>query len=146
MKGDGSLLAEKEEEEEAKRSQKKVTASAKPEAIPVPMKPATKVTVAGTRVKRCRKGAREATEAQQNDNFLRNEPSPSAVTRDVIGTISRGVTPRDTRKVITKLLSNRWHQGGGRELVAARASPGGGGKRVACQDIATLRPTKWIHK
>ena len=63
IKGDGSLLAEKEEEEEAaeeeaKREQKKAKASAKPEAVPVPMKPATKVTVAGTRVKRCRKVAR----------------------------------------------------------------------------------------
>ena len=53
--GGGSLLAEEEEEEEVKIPQKNVKASAKPEAVPAPMKPVTKVTVAGTRAKRRRK-------------------------------------------------------------------------------------------
>ena len=107
MEGDGSLLAEKEEKEEAKRSQKKVKASAKSEAVPALTKPEDAVTEAGTRAKSRRKVAREVTEAQQNVNFLRNEPLPGTVTRDVIDTISRDVTPRDTVKVITKLLSDR---------------------------------------
>ena len=52
------------------------------------------------------------------------------MTRDVTGRIGRGVTPRDTGKVITKLLNNRWPLGGGgREAVAARTSPMGGRKR-----------------
>ena len=82
--GDGSLLVDKEKEEEAKRLQKKAKASAKPKAVPASAKPTALVTVTGTRAKRRRKIAREETKAQQKDNFLRNKPSPGAVTRDVI--------------------------------------------------------------
>ena len=46
MEGVGSLLAEKEEEEEAKRPQKKARASTKPEAVPASTKPAATVTEA----------------------------------------------------------------------------------------------------
>ena len=70
--------------------------------------------VAGTWIKRRRKALREETKTQQNENFLRNKLLPGAVTRDVIGSISRGVTPRDTGKVVTKLLSKRWHRGEGK--------------------------------
>ena len=89
------MQVEKEKEEEAKWLQKKAKASVKPEAVSASTKPTAPVTIAGTRPKRRRKIAREETEVQQKDTFLRNEPSPGAVTRDVISTISRGVTPRD---------------------------------------------------
>ena len=110
--GDGSLRVEKEKEEEAKRLQKKAKTAAKPKTVPALTKSTDPVMVAGTWAKRRRKVAKEETEIQQKDNFLRNEPSPGAVTTDVIGTISRGVPPRETGKVITNLLSNRSQQGG----------------------------------
>ena len=132
------MQVEKEKEEEAKWLQKKAKASVKPEAVSASTKPTAPVTIAGTRPKRRRKIAREETEVQQKDTFLRNEPSPGAVTRDVIGPISRGVTPRDTGKVITKLLSDRWQRGGGREAVAVRASPGGGGGKGRATPLKPL--------
>ena len=46
--GDGSLRVEKENEEEAKRLQKKAKASTKPKAVPALTKPTAPVTVAGT--------------------------------------------------------------------------------------------------
>ena len=59
------------------------------------------VTEAGTREIRRRESiGKEQKHSRVNEDFLRNEPLPGAVTRDVIGTISntvsRGVTPRDT--------------------------------------------------
>ena len=47
VKGDGSLLAEKEKEEEAKRTQKKVKPTAKPRAAPAPSEPMALVAEAG---------------------------------------------------------------------------------------------------
>ena len=51
MEDDGSLQAEKEEKEEANRSQKKVKAYAKPQVVSTSTKSAAAVTVAGTREK-----------------------------------------------------------------------------------------------
>ena len=127
MEGDDSLWVEKEKEEEAKRTQKKAKPAAKPRATPAPNEPTTSVAEAESPGKRSKKAIKERTKARTVDNFLRNEPSPGAAIRDVIGTISGCVIPRDTGKVITKLLSDRWPRGGGRDVVAARARPGGGG-------------------
>ena len=86
MESDDSLCAEKEKEkeEETKQLQKKAKTSTKPKEVPAPMKPKAPVTDAGTPGKRRRKVAEKKSEVQQKDNFLRNEPSPGAVTRDVI--------------------------------------------------------------
>ena len=145
MEGDGSLLAEKEKEEEAKRTQKKAKPDVKPRATQAPSVPTASVTEAGSPGKRSKKTIKERTKARTVDDFLRNEPSRGAAIRDVIGTVSSGVIPRDTGKVITKLLSNRWPQGGGRDVVAARACSGGGVETVGRQDMTTLRPTKWLN-
>merc|ERR1711966_49405 len=48
-------------------------------------------------------------------------------------------------KTITKLLNNRWPREGGRYVVAARECSGGGVETVERQDVATLRPTKWLN-
>ena len=128
MEGDGSLRAEKEKEEEAKRSQKKAKPSTKPRAAPAPREPTASVTEAGQLGKMGKTVTKERRKVRTVDDFPRNEPSPGAAIRDAIGTISGGVTPRGTGKVVTKLLSNRWPRGGGRDVVAARARPGGGWK------------------
>ena len=107
MEGDGSLRVEKEREEEAKWTQKKAKPSAKPRATPSPREPMDSVTEAKPPGKRSKTAIKERTKARTVDDFLRNEPSPGAAIRDVIGTVSSGVIPRDTGKVITKLLSNR---------------------------------------
>lgn len=104
---DGSLLAEKEEKGKAKRLQKKAKASIKPEAAPAPKKPTATVTTEGTRVNRRRNPPGEERGAPQGKDFLRNKPSPGAVTRDAVGTISRSVAPRTTGNVILKLLNKR---------------------------------------
>ena len=62
--------------------------SAKPEAVPAPKKPEAPVANLGTLGKGVGRSPRGKREAQQKENFLRNEPSPGSVTRDVIGTIS----------------------------------------------------------
>ena len=111
---------------------------------PAPKKPTATAATEVTRTKRRRKTDRDKRRATEGKDFLRNEPSPGAVTRDAIGIISRGVTPRATGKVITKLPSERWQQGGGRP-VAVRASLGWGEERVERQDIATLRLMRWIN-
>ena len=83
---DGSLQAEKEEKEEANRSQKMMKAHAKPEEAPAPTKSAA-VHSLGSRDtgKRRRKVFRDVMESHQNENFLSNKPLPGAVARDVIG-------------------------------------------------------------
>ena len=121
MEGDGLLLVEKEKEEEAKRAKKKAKPAVKPKANPAPSAPTASVAGAGSPGKRRKKAIKENTKARAVDDFLRNEPSPGAAIRDVIGTVSSGVIPRDTGKVITKLLSDRWPRGGGRDVVAAGA-------------------------
>ena len=69
MEGDGSLSAEKEKEEEAKRLQKKAKTSARPKVVPALKKPEAPVTNSGTLGKRRRKVAKEKTEARQKDIF-----------------------------------------------------------------------------
>ena len=66
------------------------------------------------------------------------------MTRDVTGRIGRGVTPRDTGKVITKLLNNRWPLGGEdeRQWQQGQAQWGGGKGNAPGH---TLRPMKWIN-
>ena len=145
VEGDGSLLAEKENEEVAKRTQKKLKPAAEPKAQPGTGE--TTAPAAGVRPpgKRRKKDAKERTEAWTGNDFLKNEPSPGAAIRDVIGTISSGVMRRGAGKVITKLLSDRWPRGGGKDVVAARECSGGGVETVERQDMVTLQPTKWLN-
>ena len=107
MEGDCSLRVKKEEEEEAKRTQKKAKPAAKPRTAPAPNEPTASVTETGPPGKRRKTAIKERTKARTVDNFLRNEPLPGAAIRDVIGTVSEGVIPMDTGKVIIKLLSDR---------------------------------------
>ena len=113
VEDDGSLLAEKEKEEEAKRSQKKAKPTVEPKANPGAGATTMPAAGVGPPGKRRKKAVKEKTEAWAGNNFLRNEPSPGAAIRDVIGTISSGVIRRGSGKVITKLLSDRWPRGGG---------------------------------
>ena len=145
MEGDGLLLAEKENEKEAKRAQKKVKPAVEPKANPAPGAITTSAAGAGSPEKRSKKAIKEKAKARTGDNFLRNEPSPDAAIRDVIGTVGSGVIPGDTVKIITKLLSDRCPRGGERDVVAARECSGGGVETVEHQDVATLRPTKWLN-
>ena len=83
MECDGSLLAEKKEEE-AKRAQKKAKHAVEPKANPGPGATRTSVAGAGASGKRSKKAIKEKAEAWTGDDFLRNKPSPGAVIRDVI--------------------------------------------------------------
>ena len=78
MEGDGSLLAEKEKEEEAKRAQKKAKPAVEPKADPCPGATTAPVAGAGSPEKRSKKVIKEKAEAQTGGNFLRNEPSLGA--------------------------------------------------------------------
>ena len=68
-----------------------------------------------------------------------------AATKDSLGTIRRGETPRATVKIITHLLNQRCHRGESGELVAVRANSRGGEQKVECWDMATLRVGKWMN-
>ena len=102
MEGNGSLLAKKEKEEEVKQAQKKAKPAVEPKANTAPRAPTASVAGAGSPGKRNKKAIKEEAKARTADDFLRNKPSPGAAIRDVIGTVSSGVIPRDTGKVITK--------------------------------------------
>lgn len=103
LEGDGSLRAEKEEEEKTKQHRKQDKATAEQEKkLKLPkLKPENNAS--GATGKKRRKASKVETEEARCEDFLKNEPSPAAVTRDTIETISRGVTLRDTRKIITYL-------------------------------------------
>ena len=77
MEGDGSLLAEKEKEEEAKRAQKKAKPAVEPKTNPAPSAPTASVAGAGSPGKRNKKAIKEKAKARTVDDFLRNEPSPA---------------------------------------------------------------------
>ena len=63
MEGDGSLLAEKEKEEEAKRAQKKVKPAVEPKANPAPGATTTSVAGAGSPGKRSKKTIKKKAKA-----------------------------------------------------------------------------------
>ena len=106
VEDDGSLLAEREKEEEVKRAQKKVKHAVEPKANPGPGATTMPAAGVGPPGKRSKKAVKEKTEAWTGDDFLRNKPSPGAAIRDGIGMISSGVIQRDTGKVITELLND----------------------------------------
>ena len=91
MEGGGLLLTEKEEEQKAKRLQKKAKASAKKNVKSVPQEPETTTMIEEVASQRRRKSPRAEKRVQHSEDFLWNKPSPGAVTRDTIGTISQSV-------------------------------------------------------
>ena len=129
MEGEGSLLEEEEEEADTKQPKKKAKTPSKQVETVKPQEPKPRTKQSGKPAKKQRKRPKTGEKISQSENFLRNEPSPGAATRDTIGIISCGVTPRDTGQIMTKLLNRRLRQREGSELVAARTSPGGGWKR-----------------
>ena len=107
MEGDGSLLEGKEEEAGTKQPKKKAKTPRKQGATAKPQEPKPGSKRRSETAQKRRKIPKVEEKKPQSENFLQNEPSPGAATRDTIGTISCGVTPRDTGKIITKLLGQR---------------------------------------
>ena len=147
MEGDRSLRVKKEEEEGTKQRKKKAKHSPEDSKKQEANTKSTWSDGDSAAKKKRRKPSRAPAEETHHGRILSSEPSLGLATREVLGTISQGVTPRATGKIIPHLLDQSGHGGEGGDLVAVRISANKGEQRVECRrrDMTSLRPGKWLN-